>query len=54
MREVVLRASRLATPELALVLGMIDYAEKVRQELKTPPEAQPEETSRPQQDEESA
>lgn len=50
MREVVLRASRLATPELSLVLGMMAYAEQVRQELQTPPAASPDETRHPHRD----
>jgi transcriptional regulator with XRE-family HTH domain len=53
VREVVLRASRLATPELALVLGMIEHAKQVLHELKTPPAAPPDEARRPQQDEEA-
>jgi len=54
VREVVLRASRLRTPELALVLEMIDHAQKVLHELKTPPGAQPDKASRPHQDADSA
>jgi transcriptional regulator with XRE-family HTH domain len=45
VREVLLRASCLRTPELALVLEMIDHAQRVLQELKTPPAAQPDEVS---------
>lgn len=54
LREVFLRARRLATPELALVLGMMDYAEKVRQELQKPPAVSPDETRHPHQDDSSS
>ncbi len=48
VREVLLRASSLATSELALVLGMMDHAKKVLQELKTPPAGPSDEAKQPQ------
>lgn len=47
VREVVLRASRLGTTQLALVLQMLEHAEQVLQELKTPPASQPAKAAHP-------
>ena len=50
VRDVVLRAGRLGTTQLALVLQMLEHAEQIVQGLKTPSAAQPEEAPHPCQD----
>jgi len=53
VRDVVLRAGRLGTTQLALVLQMLEHAEQVLQELKTPPASQPDEARHPCRDEDA-
>lgn len=53
VRDVVLRAGRLGTTQLALVLQMLEHAEQVLQELKTPPASQPTKAPDPSKDEEA-
>jgi transcriptional regulator with XRE-family HTH domain len=54
VREVALRAGKVGTAQRALVLEMLAHADKVLQELATPPALPPDEASHPLGPEESA